>query len=355
MDERILAELVRAESARAGADLRAEPLHRRAHQGSVNLEVALCGDGTRRELFLKWLRPEAQARHQRARVGRTPPRLKPFPDPARRLCQEALALETIQRMVDGDDDPRWFAVPVVGLLRTPPVLCLERISLPTFTACRRRGDTALAEAAAFRLGGWLRAFHDQEDLAHTRPHLDTVGSVVELLARLRERIRDAGHPRDADRIEQWTSGVEGVLPSELPSHLGHGDFSPQNVFVDPGGSVAVFDTAAEWRLPPHFDLAYFSVMLELEDMKRFPAGGRRGAGSTALTRRLRDGYGPTAPPDAELAVFEVLVLVDKWATLVDPDGTDNRSDLRRRLRQAVLTRRIRAAVRRRSAMVATHA
>ncbi len=352
IDEHILDELVRTESARTGAELRAEPIRRRTHQGSVNLEVALCGDGTRRELFLKWLRPEAEKRHQRARSGQQPPRLRPFPDPAERLRHEALALEIIERMVGDDDGTRWFAVPVAGLLQERTVLCLERIALPTFAACRRGNDSTLVAESATRLGAWLRAFHDQADLPHTRPHLDSVTLVVDFLAQLSGRIRDSGHARDADRIDRWTGDVARVLPSELPLRLGHGDFSPQNALVDAGGAVAVFDTAAEWRLPPHVDLAYFSVMLELEDMKRLTGGGRRAPSPAALMRRLCDGYGPTTPPRAELVVFEMLVLVDKWATLVDPDATDNRSDLRRRLRQAILTRRIRRAVRRRSVVVA---
>jgi hypothetical protein len=339
----VLGALVRAEADRTGQEAGCEVLGRRQHRGSVNLEVAFGAGPERRELFVKWLRREAEHRFDRQSSGEGRLRLRPFPDPATKLTHEAVTLSAIERMVEAHRTPGWFSVPVADLSDDGQVLTLGRISLPTLAdlaAEPRHSDRV--RVAAGNLGAWLRTFHRLDPLPHTVGHLETRDDVAELVAALTEHIRTDGG-RDLDRRDAGRAReAVTALPSTLPLVLGHGDLSPLNVLVGAAGEVAVFDTSGDWRMPPHVDMAYFEVMSELSDMKRLAPSRDAKRRRHRADEAFLEGYGQGAPPRRERAVFELVVLLDKWATL--SSEMVRLTSVKRRLRKELLVRRIRRAV-----------
>ncbi len=335
----LLEALGRELTARASSPAHCELLGRRLHRSSVTLEVRVVTGSEVREIFVKRLRGHAGERHRETLEGRGRPRLKSVPDPTSKLAHEAAALGAIQAMVADAGPGLWFAVPVVAVL--PGVLALERFDLPTLAESVRRGNHGERIRSATReLGAWLHAFHRLPDLPHTRPRLLTRDELVDVMAALLDHV-------DAGPISRRVSELAASLPASLPAGLSHGDFAAHNVFVGNRGEIAVFDTMAAWRSPPHFDLACFNVMLDFGDLRRLLPGLRSGRVSRDLERELLAGYGPAAPPRSERAVFEIAVLLDKWASLVTRKPDSRLRGMARRVRREVLTRRLRRAVQQR--------
>jgi hypothetical protein len=315
-------------------------LRERVRWGSVNLEVRTGGGPEDRLLFVKRIRSRSAEHADRGSVHRA--RLKPVPDREGRIEREAVALGAIERMVAAAGDDRWLAVPVVTAL--PDTLVLEHVALPTLADLIERGEPPeVLAGAAESLGAWLRQFHARTPFAHSRPHLGTAREVADLLGELSAHVAGLG-ARDVALLGAATEPMCAELPAEMPLVQAHGDLTPSNVFVDERSRVGVFDTAGDLRTPPHFDLAYFAVMVELVGVRRLaPARGRQAA-AAALAAHMRAGYGQ-APDPAELRPFELAVLLEKQASLVSPSAP---SALHRRaarsLRRTVLVRRFQESI-----------
>ena len=285
-------------------------LERHRLPGSTALIVELTGSGAPRELFVKRLHPEAAGRHRAVDDGRDRPRVKPVPDPATRLSEEAAALAAIEHMVAAAGRADWFAVPVVAVPECPDTLVLDRIVAPTLTERIAGGPADAIDRVVHSTGQWLQTLHTSlPHLPHARPH---VGSAVDLAELARTMIAYI----DSRRLNRYRGSIlEAIdaLPATFPVVPSHGDLAPQNVFVTDDERIAVFDTTGALLMPRHYDLAYFSVVLEFADSKRLLG---RGSGSASrLAERLRAGYGPDLPPHGEIVTFELVLLLDRWCSI----------------------------------------
>jgi hypothetical protein len=103
----------------------------------------------------------------------------------------------------------------------------------------------------------------------------------------------------------------------------------RNVLVHPSGGVTVLDTLARRHAPVYEDVATFAVDMRSSRPQLYSFGL---AFATGFLREMEDsirrGHDPAGDHDAtQLKVYEMLVLLDRWAALLDryPRG-------RRRLR-----------------------
>ncbi len=289
---------------------------RRQHRGSINLLIDLTDGGDRKELFVKRLRSHAVARFEQSRQGHDRPRLKCIPDPATRLADEAVALESIERMVEDSGRDDWFSVGVVPVSDCPDVLVLERIDAPTMAQrIEAAGASPGVEKGVRSLGEWLHTLHHHlPPVAHARPHLTESTDVVRIITDMVDHIGD----RRLTRRRAEIVAALAVLPPGFDVVPSHGDLAPQNVFLTHDNSIGVFDTSVELLMPPHFDLAYFAVMLEFAGFKTPLA--RTLARSQQLAEQLRVGYGADLPPRSELLAFELALLLDRWCSLAERRG-----------------------------------
>ncbi|MDH3302792.1 MAG: aminoglycoside phosphotransferase family protein [Acidimicrobiia bacterium] len=343
-DRAALDRLARAMTRAGDRELQHRLVGSRKHRSSVNLLVDLIGDDGERRLFIKRLRSHAFTRYQQADVGADRPRLKPVADPASRLADEAVAMQAIHRMVEKADRDDWFAVPVVAVSDCPDLLVLERIDVPTMAEqLDRAAPDAMMDRAARSIGAWLHAFHRlTPDFPHARPLFAHSAELVNLTAAMIDQVGDRRLERRGDRIMEAVS----ALPSTLELAPSHGDLNPGNVFVTDGGAIAVFDTAAEWTMPVHVDLANLTVTLEFAGYKR-PLT-RTLATAERLAGQVRIGYGPDAPPRRELLAFELVVLLDRWCSLGERGGRSSvRSTVAQWFREQILAAGLSAGIDRR--------
>lgn len=310
-DSEALDGLIRALSAGGSTEMGYEVLDRRRLPGSTNLIVRVTGDGPAPELFVKRLHRKSHRRHEAARTKRDRPRLKPVPDPARRLADEAASLIAIQKLVAASGRSDWFAVPVVEVPDRPDMLVLERVDASTLTEQIRRGaPQGLLDRAARSLGEWLHTLHTRlPQPAHARPRLRNRAELVERAETMIGFV-------DSRRLRRHRSSIMDAIaavPPDFELVPSHGDFAPQNVFLTDDGAIAVFDTTTSLLLPRHFDPAYFSVVLEFAGLKQ-PVP-RSSASEDRMAGLLREGYGPDLPPRSELLAFELLLLLDRWCSI----------------------------------------
>jgi aminoglycoside phosphotransferase len=287
-------------------------LGRRAHRGSVNLEIELVGDSYRREVFVKRLRRHSWRRYEDAVSGGDRPRLKPVRDPATLLVNERAGLDEISGVAASAGRPDWFSVDVVDWPTGPDLLVLSRVVAPTLAERISQGESARTLGPALRsLGALLHAVHGERSSGRRRSLLTGRSEVAELASSLISFIDDA---RLTAQCDQVLAAVD-QLPSTLDGVPIHGDFAAHNVFVTDAAAVAVFDTSGDTIAPRHLDLAYFAAMLELAAMKTpLPSKGRATADS--LSEQLLVGYAEV-PPAHELRAVQILVLLDQWASLLE--------------------------------------
>lgn len=191
----------------------------------------------------------------------------------------------------------------------------------------------LALESAFRnTGAWLREFHRITRLP-ADPLRSTGDSVVacfdEVASFLADRTGRAGGL--FARIQAVTAErVPEMFPGGVPLGLGHGDFAPRNVFIGCDGRVRVFDVLGRFRVPIYEDLAHFRIALRTAAVQMATFG--RALKPDRLVRYeggLVAGYfEDDAVPEPALALFELLVLLEKWGSVVVTAPT---LDLPRRL------------------------
>lgn len=188
------------------------------------------------------------------------------------------------------------------------------------------------ETAFWNTGAWLREFHRISGLP-AEPLRSTGNSVAacfdEVASFLADRTGRAGGL--FARIQAVTAErVPEMFPGGVPLGLGHGDFAPRNVFVGCGGRVCVFDVLARFRVPIYEDLAHFRIALRTAAVQMVTFG--RALKPDRLLRyesELVAGYfEDVAVPGPALALFELLVLLEKWGSVV---ATAPTLDPRRRL------------------------
>ena len=203
-------------------------------------------------------------------------------------------------------------------------------------------------------GAWLRGFHAISAVAADplRSTADELAAWFEEVTRFLAGATVAGN-RPFARMRAVTSArIPELFAGGLPLALGHGDFAPRNIFAAPGGQIQVFDTLARYRVPVYEDLAHFRVALRTAALPMASFGLAFKPGQLErYERELVAGYfGDVAVPEAALAVFDLLTLVEKWASVVvTPRTREPRGRLSwtayRALAEPQLRRRARALVR----------
>ena len=104
------------------------------------------------------------------------------------------------------------------------------------------------------------------------------------------------------------------LPPALPVGAAHGDFGQSNVLVAKDQRIFVLDTSAGWQVPLLEDLAYFLVGIECSRIQVLTGGMAFSSGQMAVTRRaFLEGYFAQEAVPEGLAVYETLLVLDRWA------------------------------------------
>jgi hypothetical protein len=120
-------------------------------------------------------------------------------------------------------------------------------------------------------------------------------------------LRDAGHEVAAS-----------ALPSEPARGTAHGDFVPNNMFLGAGGRITGFDPLPSRDVPLHLDLATLLVNTRVLPPQAVSQG--MALPTAALDRYeaavLQGYFGTDAVPHTEVAAFQLLVLLEKWAATV---------------------------------------
>lgn len=251
---------------------------------------------------------------------REPVLVEPVRDPRRKARLEHDALVAVAEHFRALDDPRFGWVTVYAHLPDPGALIIGEVEGPTLVHfLRDQGSHRRRSAAGTvlgHLGGWLAEFHRVET-----PEMATRGGRAELLCddlrRLRQLLAATGcadrlHPRLTDVID---TTIPAVVPSQLPTGLGHGDLAPRNVFVGGDLRITVIDSLGRFRVPVHEDVAYLLTELATGSA-RFAPRFRPPMSARALARlrsAFLDGYG--LADDPTLWAFELRALMDKWRSL----------------------------------------
>jgi hypothetical protein len=229
--------------------------------------------------------------------------------------------------------PEFGAVRPLTLLASHSTIVMEYVEQPTlrdgFVAASRlvparRSTRRVPPEAAWRnAGAWLRAFHDLPE-RHDRPaRQPTAGAVVERFHAygdfLASRLND---PRLNQIAAAGATVASDVLDEHLDLCVGHGDYAGRNIFVDAGGRVTVFDPMPRWRVPRFEDLCRFVVGLRLSGPQLHSQGYAYSSGELARMERLflAGYYGDDHIPYRQLKCYELLILLDKWSSLVDTGG-----------------------------------
>lgn len=180
-------------------------------------------------------------------------------------------------------------------------------------------------SAAHRAGAWLREFHSVP-VAPTVIDRSDRNEFVDLVAvycsYIDMRLKKPAY------LSALSSSVrnaaERVLPYDLPVALAHGDFAMRNVIVQRSGRVLVLDTLARRHAPIYEDLATFLIGMRSGRLQLYTFGI---AFAPTLLRAVElavlDGYyGDSVQPTGHRKVYEMLVLLDRWAAALARNPAD---------------------------------
>jgi hypothetical protein len=273
----------------------------------------------------------------------TRPLLRPSTLPPEELAaQEFEGLRLITAAV-GTSDPAFCAVRPLDHLRAESTLLMDYVSAPTLRSVLMAQNRLQPRAWAQRrtnvggqpwprVGAWLRRFHDSAAPAARPARQSTRQEVVEQFSAYDDFLSARLGPRALSHAPAAGAALaRQVLPAQLPLAVGHGDFAPRNMFLDPQGRLIVFDPMPRWRVPRYEDLSRFFVGLRLLGLQVHT----RGAAFSQRTLEeyenaiLAGYYDGEEPPLAEIRCYQLLILLDKWSALVDTNGGRLRDRARR--------------------------
>jgi hypothetical protein len=309
----------------AGRQPHIQLVAQRNRPNSVLCEFVASTDAGDQRLLVKFARQRPAAAPSAYGAANGRPRLYPMPDSDRKTEHEYSALSRIRDHFARLDDSRFGVVRPLDYLREQRALVMEhvphrslshRLTKSTRFSIRRTDlDTAIRNA-----GAWLRVYHELPGLAHTRERHETRTDFLRSLCEFSDFLA-AAH-RNAGWFEPITAQVkslaESVLPESLPLGMSHGDYAPRNIFLGPGEQVIVFDTLARWRAPIYEDIAHFLIALKLARAQVYSLGLAFSAKTLARYERefLRGYFQDDRIPLDAIRLFEKLVLMDRWASLI---------------------------------------
>jgi hypothetical protein len=251
------------------------------------------------------------------------------PAPADKLAAlQFRAMRLTHRHFERLGDPRVGAVRALDHLPELNALVMEYVDHPTLaTRLRRHGlhvgarlpSETLVSAVA-NAGTWLREYHALAD-EWSRPELgltreDFVASVREVTEYLATASGDVSlFTEIGDAVERHAS-VE--IGERLPGGLSHGDYAPRNVFTTSEGAAIGFDALPAWKAATYLDLARFVISLRSSGVQVITFGRAHGDSQLDLLESAFFGgyFGGEDPPLGALRLFQIRVLLDRWASLL---------------------------------------
>ena len=176
-------------------------------------------------------------------------------------------------------------------------------------------------APAFQnVGKWLRIYHrmpKQEQVQvrheHREDYIEGISKLTDFLA---SRLGERSFFNQIALI--LASKARDVLPETLPLGLGHGDYAPRNILVDPSARVIVLDTFSKWRTPIYEDIGYFLTGMKMT----YPQVVSQGlvfsdSQIKAYEQAFLKGYFEQKPvPYSAIRLYEMLTLLDKWSSVL---------------------------------------
>jgi aminoglycoside phosphotransferase (APT) family kinase protein len=246
------------------------------------------------------------------------PRLVAITDMADRRRLELEALRMVEARLEEVGDPMLAAVRPLGLLPESSAVVMEafegeplhrHLMRGPFQRGAARRPTTLARAA----GRWLRVLHDTppstQDVRQAAP-----SDLAAAFASYGSFLSAARGSNDLDPLV--AVGIEAVsrLPDPLPLAITHGDFAPRNILVDATGRLAVIDLLGRWQAPAYEDVAAFLVALHTSRANAVTRGVLFGPTFERLEPAFLAGYYGSEPvPRHAIGVYELLLVLDKWA------------------------------------------
>jgi hypothetical protein len=212
----------------------------------------------------------------------------------------------------------------------------------------------LPETPWHNAGAALRRFHDQPTSLSLPPRAETAAEVGKLYRQFAAFLVERTGPLPL-LAELEACGAELAarsLPADLPLGTGHGDFVANNLFTGPAGEITVFDPLPMWRVPRHQDLATLLVGLRVLPVQAgsrglaFPGSALDRYESALVAGYAGHGSGDDAVAGSALAAFQLLVLLDKWSSLVSRGPRTGRLQHLRRARVWTFSRHYHAEARR---------
>ncbi len=252
------------------------------------------------------------------------PRLVPTTGLADRRQLEFEALRFVESRLKEVNDERFHAVRALGVLPASNALVMEVFDSEPFHRMLARhalnrtrpGPDAVAALA----GRWLRILHESPaptPLVRQQDRAEIVAAFLaygEYLASMTDR----------DLADIVTAGADAAarLPDPLPVVLSHGDFAPRNILVGRSGKLAVIDLLARWKSPPYEDIATFLVALQTNRANAATQGMLFGRAARRLEPAFLTGYYGSEPvPRDAIRVYELLLVLDKWAARIHRNKT----------------------------------
>jgi aminoglycoside phosphotransferase (APT) family kinase protein len=304
---------------------------------------ALASPSARREIVAKVR--HSDPRHRRADRYPDRPELTPHRtvSDAEAAHLEYIGLNQIAAALQGADPQRLGVLRALAELPDRATVVMEYVDHPTLRQLvarprarpGRRARGPLREPVWAALGEWLSRFHSAHPGNSLTDRMTSSDDVADQLDRCVEFVARTG--ADVSGIRRLRESAMRRLhagwPSELPSALGHGDFTAQNVFVAPGGAITVFDPLPLWRVCVFEDLARLTMGLRLLGPQAVTRG--RLFSPTHLDRWESDllaAYSGSAGPQRDLLqVYQAVVLLDRWCQLLGkrPHGGRGRDSFRK--------------------------
>ncbi len=287
----------------------------------LHVKVTSAGGGTR-SLIVKSNGPVGPSEDR--------PRLVSRVDPAERLPLEFKALRLVEARLATIGDPTLTAVRAIGILPRSDALVMETFEWTATPSRARPGTLAARSGDALRAprGGGRTLAPGAPRERGRRPAgapADPAGdrrSVPALGTYLAPRMRS----HDVEGFVEAGIEAASTLPDQLPLVVSHGDFAPRNILVDRSGRIAVIDLLARWQAPPYEDLAGFLVALHTSRANAVTRGVVFGRALDRLEPAFLTGYyGSEAVPRSAIRVYELLLVLDRWASRSSREARMRRS------------------------------
>jgi aminoglycoside phosphotransferase (APT) family kinase protein len=290
------------------------------------------GEPPRYRLFVK-VTPEAGP--ATARGSR--PRLVPVADAHVRATLELRALQAVEARLGPAGTDRFDVLHPLGLVDDGMALVMlthEGVSLARTLSRVSRGwrSPVAPETLVGNAGVWLRQFHDAPVSAELPARQERTADLARAFADLGEFLLAERRSRELADLVDRAIAATANLPDPLPLRPTHGDFAPRNLIVGRDGRLTVIDLLGHWRAPLYEDLATFLVALHSGRQIALTGGRLLRRPVAVLERHFLAGYaGETGLPRQPIALYEFLLVLDKWSsrlTRLEGAGTLNRIERR---------------------------